>query len=616
MNAAGGAQASDAYDVHEHYTKYEFRVPMRDGVRLFTAVFVPKDASRTFPFMVSRTPFNMGPYGPDEYVPVSPQTQGFLKAGYIWVRQDVRGRGMSEGEFTHVTPHRRDKPTAAQVDESTDTYDTVEWLLQHIPNHNGRVGMWGISYDGFFTTAGIIDTHPAIKAASPQAPVADLFLDDDWYHNGAFQLAKNFEGATGFRPHAGAPPKETVSFDYGTSDCYEFFIKLGTLAAVTERLPGPNAMWDETIAHPTYDAYWQSRAIWRHLTNIRCAVLTVGGWFDAEDLMGPLRVYRAIGMNDSGAGNSLVIGPWTHGGWARHDGRRLGSVDFATDTARYYRESVLLPFFEFHLKDVGDSPSVDAHVFETGTNVWRRYPAWPPPEAKPQMLYFRERGGLAFEPPTDADASDAWVSDPTKPVPTVGYTCATIPDEYMVSDQRFAATRPDVLAFVTEPLEDDLTIAGPVSPRLFVSTTGTDSDWVVKLIDVYPPGRSEPADGGTDEANDVGSPSVVTLAGYQQLVRGWPLRGKFRNSFEHPEPFEPGIVEAVNFTMPDVNHVFRRGHRVMVQVQSTWFPVMDRNPQTFVNIPTATPDDYQAATQRIIRSQTQPSGVEVCVLPS
>ncbi|MEY2417207.1 MAG: uncharacterized protein QOH53_2541 [Ilumatobacteraceae bacterium] len=616
MNAAGGAQAPDAYDVHEHYTKYEFRVPMRDGVRLFTAVFVPKDASRTFPFMLSRTPFDMGPYGPDEYAPMSLQTQAFLKAGYIWVRQDVRGRGMSEGEFTHVTPHRPDKPTAAQVDESTDTYDTVEWLLQHISNHNGRVGMWGISYDGFFTTAGIIDTHPAIKAASPQAPVADLFLDDDWYHNGAFQLAKNFEGATGFRPHAGAPPKETVSFDYGTSDCYEFFMKLGTLAAVTERLPAPNAMWDETIAHPTYDAYWQSRAIWRHLTNIRCAVLTVGGWFDAEDLMGPLRVYRAIGVNNSGASNSLVIGPWTHGGWARHDGRRLGSVDFATDTARYYRESVLLPFFEFHLKDVGDSPSADAHVFETGTNVWRRYPAWPPPEAKPQTLYFRERGGLAFEPPTDADASDAWVSDPTKPVPTVGYTCATIPDEYMVSDQRFAATRPDVLVFVTEPLEEDLTIAGPVSPRLFVSTTGTDSDWVVKLIDVYPPVRSEPADGGSDGGNDVGFPSVVTLAGYQQLVRGWPLRGKFRNSFEHPEPFESGIVEAVNFTMPDVNHVFRRGHRVMVHVQSTWFPVMDRNPQTFVNIPTATPDDYQPATQRIIRSQTQPSGVEVRVLRS
>jgi uncharacterized protein len=604
-----------AYDARERYTKYEYRIPMRDGTRLFTSVLVPKDASTMYPFMLDRTPFNMGPYGPDEYATASRQTQEFLKAGYIWVRQDVRGRGLSEGEFTHVTPHRTQKRVSTDVDESTDTYDTVEWLLLHIPNHNGCVGIWGISYDGFFAIAGIIDTHPAIKAASPQAPVADLFLDDDWYHNGAFQLAKNFEGATGFRPEAGAPPRATVPFDYGTSDCYEFFIKLGTLANVTARLPAPNPMWDETIAHPTYDAYWQSRAIWRHLTNIRCAVLTVGGWFDAEDLMGPLRVYRAIEANNPGVSNSLVMGPWVHGGWGRHDGRRLGSVDFAADTATHYRENVVLPFFEFHLKGVGDPRLPKAYVFETGTNVWRRYPAWPPSEATRQVLYFREGGGLAFEPPTEADASDAWVSDPAKPVPVVGYTAPTIPDEYMVSDQRFASTRPDVLVYVTEPLEEDLTVAGPVSPRLFVSTTGTDSDWVVKLIDVYPPDRSEPAGGDSEGGNDVGPPPATRLAGYQQLVRGWPLRGKFRNGFEQPEPFEPGRVEAVSFTMPDVNHVFRRGHRVMVQVQSTWFPVMDRNPQTFVNIPTATPEDFKPATQRVVRSQTQPSGVEVHMLP-
>jgi len=614
LNASGGDQMSAAYDPREQYTKYECRVLMRDGVRLFTAVLVPKDASTTYPFMLDRTPFDMGPYGPDEYITASRQTQAFLKAGYIWVRQDVRGRGLSDGEFTHVTPHRTQKRTSADVDESTDTYDTVEWLLQHVPNHNGRVGLWGVSYDGFFTIAGIIDTHPAIKAASPQAPVADLFLDDDWYHNGAFQLAKNFEGATGFRPEAGAPPRATVPFDYGTSDCYEFFIKLGTLAKVTARLPARNPMWDETIAHPTYDAYWQSRAIWRHLTNIRCAVLTVGGWFDAEDLMGPLRVYRAIGANNPAVSNSLVMGPWVHGGWARHDGRRLGSVDFAADTATYYRDNVVLPFFEFHLKDRDNGMPAGAHMFETGTNVWRGYPAWPPPEAMRQVLYFRGGGGLAFEPPTEVDASDAWVSDPAKPVPVMGYTAPTIPDEYMVSDQRFASTRPDVVVYVTEPLEEDLTVAGPVSPRLFVSTTGTDSDWVVKLIDVYPPDRSEPVDGDSGGGNDVGPPPVVTLAGYQQLVRGWPLRGKFRNSFEQPEPFEPGRVEAVNFTMPDVNHVFRRGHRVMVHLQSTWFPVMDRNPQTFVNIPTATPEDYRPATQRVVRTLTQPSGVEVHVL--
>jgi putative CocE/NonD family hydrolase len=376
-------------------------------------------------------------------------------------------------------------------------------------------------------------------------------------------------------------------------------------------------MWDETIAHPTYDEYWQSRAIWQHLDNIQCAVLTVGGWFDAEDLMGPLRVHQAIGANNPGIYNGIVMGPWVHGGWARHNGRRLGNVDFAADTAKYYRESIVLPFFEFHLKDKDDPDLPAACVFETGTNVWRRYAAWPAPGAEPRVLYFREAGGLAFEPPTETDASDSYVSDPAKPVPFVGYTASAVPEEHMVADQRFAATRTDVLVYATEPLEEDLTVAGPVSPKLFVSTTGTDSDWVVKLIDVYPPDRSgpPPPNDGAEQPTDVGPP-VVTLAGYQQLVRGWPFRGKFRRSFEHPEPFVPDSVEAVEFTMPDVNHVFRRGHRVMVQVQSSWFPLVDRNPQTFVNIPSAKPEDFQSATQRVVRSHTQPSGVEVYVLPA
>jgi putative CocE/NonD family hydrolase len=605
--------SSDGYDAREHYTKYEYRVPMRDGVRLFTSVLLPKDVSITYPFMIIRTPFGLSPYGEDEYSTPAAHTDMFLRAGYIWVRQDVRGRGLSEGEFTHVTPHRPEKRASTDVDESTDAYDTVEWLLRHVPNHNGRAGLWGISYPGFFTVAGIIDTHPAIKAASPQAPVADLFLDDDWYHGGAFMLAANFESSTSFPPGAGPPPKVTVPFDYGTSDAYEFFLKLETLANVTPLIGGPSPMWDETVAHPTYDEYWQSRAICQHLKNIRCAVLTVGGWFDAEDLMGPLRVYHAIGKNNPGIPNGLVMGPWVHGGWARHDGRRLGSVDFAADTAEHYRENIVLPFFEFHLKDKGDPAPSGAHVFETGTNVWRQYPSWPPAGARPQILYFHERGGLAFDPPTTASGSDSYVSDPAKPVPFVGYTTPTVTEEYMVSDQRFAATRPDVLVYATEPLDDDLTLAGPVSPRLFVSTTGTDSDWVVKLIDVYPPDRSEPAAVGAGAGNDVGPP-VVVLAGYQQLVRGGPFRGKFRKSFETPEPFTPGLVEAVTFAMPDVNHVFRRRHRVMVQLQSSWFPLVDRNPQTFVDIPTAHPGDFKPATQCVVRSQSQPSGVEVYVL--
>ena len=603
------------YDVREHYVKYEHRVEMRDGVRLLTSVLVPRDASATkpYPILLFRSPFGVGPYGPDEYFPVGAQTIALLEAGYIFVRQDVRGRLMSEGDFTHVTPHRPDKRTSADVDESTDTWDTVEWLLEHLPDNNGRVGIFGISYVGFFTAAGIIDTHPAIRAASPQAPVADLFLGDDWYHGGAFMLAHAFASAHAYQQQSGPtrPPKVDVPFDWGTEDGYQYFLEAGTLRNLTARLGG-NPTWQELIDHSTYDEFWQSRAIWRHLQNIRCPVLVVGGWFDAEDLSGPLRVYGAIRDGNPGTPTTLVMGPWTHGGWSAQDGRRLGAVDFATETAAFYRDHVIVPFFEHHLKDAADPELPGALVFETGTNVWRRYTQWPAPGAQARTLYFREHGALSFEPPNDEDADDTYVSDPARPVPWVGYTALEMPTEYMVSDQRFAATRPDVLVYASEPLEEDLTIVGPVSPRLFVSTTGTDSDWVVKLIDVYPPDRSTPAakaDGG-----DAWAPPVP-LAGYQQLVRGWPLRGKFRHSFERPEPFEPDEVEELTFDMPDVNHVFRRGHRVMVQVQSTWFPLIDRNPQTFVHIPDAEPGDFKAATQRVVRSRTQPSGVVVNVLP-
>jgi putative CocE/NonD family hydrolase len=612
--SAGSDPDSSAFDVREHYTKYEYRIPMRDGVRLFTTMLVPKDTTTTYPFLLTRTPFGLAPYGPDEESAYSSQTVALLKAGYILVRQDVRGRLMSEGEFTHMTPHRPEKRTPADVDESTDTWDTVDWLLAYVPNHNGRVGVMGISYGGFFTAAGIIDSHPAIKAASPQAPVADLFLDDDWYHGGAFMLAHAFNSVTAYQPQSGPtrPPKVTVPFDYGTEDAYEFFLELGPIGNAAARLGKPNPTWDELLEHPTYDEFWQSRAIWRHAKNVRCAVLTVGGWFDAEDLMGPLRVYHAIKQDNPGIASSLVMGPWVHGGWAAYDGRRLGNVDFATDTAQFYRDTIVVPFFEFHLKGRDDPKLPEAFVFETGTNVWRQHSEWPPPDAKPQTLYFREAGGLAFEPPAETEASDSYVSDPAKPVPFIGYASPTMPEEYMVSDQRFAATRPDVLVYVTEPLEEDIALAGPVSPKLFVSTSGTDSDWVVKLIDVYPPDRSTPAD-SEDGGRDVGPPTV-RLAGYHQLVRGEPFRGKFRKSFEHPEPFVPGEVEAVAFTMPDVNHVFRRGHRVMVQVQSSWFPLVDRNPQSFVDIPTAKPEDFKPATQRLVRSQAQPLGVEVYVL--
>jgi putative CocE/NonD family hydrolase len=619
LPAAAAEPATPApFDIKEHYTKYEYRIPMRDGAKLFTSVYVPKDATQTHPMLMTRTPYNVAPYGADEYRERPAPDDSFLQAGYILIVQDVRGRFLSEGTFMEATPHRPTKQGKNDVDESTDTYDSVDWLLKHVPNHNGRVGLWGISYPGFYTSAGIIDTHPAIKAASPQAPVTDFYLNDDWYHGGAFMLAHNFAFFSRFkpRPEPTRPPKTAADFDYGTQDGYEYFLQVGPLANARSRFQGATDYWDTTLAHPTYDDYWKSRSIWRHLKNIRCAVLTVGGWFDAEDLVGPVRTYQEIGKNNPGIFNALVMGPWVHGGWGRSDGRRLGSVDFAAATGRFYREKILFPFFEQHLRGKADAKLPAAYVFETGTNVWRQYPKWPAPGATPRTLYFREQGGLAFEAPDNAtDASDSYVSDPARPVPFIGYTALGMPKEYMVADQRFAARRPDVLVYATPPLEDDVTLVGPVAPRLFVSTTGTDSDWVVKLIDVYPPDRSNPRPpAGVRPSNDV-PPPAVELAGYQQLVRGDPLRGKYRKSFEQPEPFVPGRVEPVNFTMGDVNHTFRRGHRIMIQVQSSWFPLFDRNPQTFVNIPTAKAGDFQKATQQVHRSKARPSGVEVLVLP-
>ncbi|MGH9761652.1 MAG: CocE/NonD family hydrolase [Blastocatellia bacterium] len=610
---------SDApeFNVKEYYTKYEFRIPMRDGKRLFTSVYVPKDTSRTYPFLMDRTPYSVAPYGVDRYKRSIGPSEEFEKAGYIVVYQDVRGRYMSEGDFVEMHPHIDVKKSKSDVDDSTDTYDTIEWLLKHVPNNNGKVGIWGISYPGFYTSASIIDSHPAIKAASPEAPMTDLFMGDDAYHGGAFMLDANFGFYTFFRPQ-NVPttlPSGFTRFDYGTHDGYEFFLHAATLANLTAQyFKNPNWLWNDQVAHDTYDDYWKARNLAPHLKNIHCAVLTVGGWFDAEDLAGPFKVYDSIKHNDPGIYNGLVVGPWVHGGWSHFDGNHLGSVEFASNTGQFFRSHILFPFFEQYLKDGADAKLPEAYVFETGTNQWREYPAWPPKNVEKKTLYFQESGGLSFDAPAkSSQGSDEYVSDPNRPVPFIGYTATDVPQEYMVADQRFAATRPDVLVYQTGPLKEDVTLAGPVSPRLFVSTTGTDSDFVVKLIDVYPP---DYPDNTANEAhsNDVPPPQVA-MGGYQQLIRGEPLRGKFRKSFERPEPFIPGKVAEIDFTMPDINHTFRRGHRIMVQVQSSWFPLIDRNPQVFENIPDAKPGDFKKATERIYRDGSQASGITVEVLP-
>jgi uncharacterized protein len=609
--------------VKEHYTKYEYRIAMRDGVHLFTSVYVPKDSSHAYPFLIDRTPYSVGPYGVDLYRTQLGPAPDFDKAGYIFVFQDVRGRYMSEGTFVEMRPHIDNKKSKQDVDDSSDLYDTIEWLLKNVPNNNGNAGIWGISYPGFFTSASIIDSHPALKAASPQAPMTDLFMGDDAYHGGTFMLAANFGFYSAFKPQENPqlPPKNSVPFDFGTKSGYEFHLNTGPLANYKKYLEGKSELWEDQVKHDTYDEYWKARNLAPHMKNIHCAVLTVGGWFDAEDLQGPFSTFHAIDENNSGIFNALVVGPWVHGGWYRYDGDHLGRVEFASNTGEYYRKNILFPFFEQYLKGSPGAKLPKAYVFETGTNTWRQYSAWPPKNAETKTLYFHAGGGLSFEPPTaETPAFDEYVSDPAKPVPFVNYAALNVPQEYMLSDQRFADSRTDVLVYETPVLQEDVTIAGPISPRLFVSTTGTDSDWDVKLIDVYPPDypdskQDAPRPEDRDKPrNDVPAPAF-TMGGYEQLVRGEPFRGKFRHSFEKPEPFTPGKVEAVNYTIQDINHTFRRGHRIMVQVQSSWYPLTDRNPQTFVNIPDAKPSDFLKATERVYHTKAEPSGIVVQVLP-
>jgi putative CocE/NonD family hydrolase len=600
--------------VKAHYTKYEYRISMRDGKKLFTSVYVPKDTSQSYPILMDRTPYNVAPYGEDQYKKTLGPSDEFEKAGYIFVYQDVRGRYLSEGEFVEMHPHIDVKKSAKDVDDSSDTYDTIEFLLKHVANNNGKVGIWGISYPGFYTSASIIDSHPALKAASPQAPMTDLFLSDDAYHGGAFMLAANFGFYVFFKPFAepAMPPKTPVPFDFGTPDGYEFYLRAGSLDSLNKTyLKESNPLFTDQMVHSTYDDYWKARDLSRHMKNIKCAVMTVGGWFDAEDLSGPFKTFHAIDQNNSGIFNSLVVGPWVHGGWARSDGDHLGDVQFAAKTSEFFRANIQFPFFEYYLK--GKGPNLPkAYVFETGTNVWRKYDAWPPAQAHAKTLYLRAGGKLSFEPPAEKEGFDEYVSDPAHPVPFVDYIATSVPQRYMVDDQRFAARRPDVLVYASDPLEDDVTIAGPVSPKLKIASTGTDSDFVVKLIDVYPDDYPD-QETANDTKRVMGAPSV-RMGGYQQMLRGEPMRAKFRNSWEKPEALTPGKLTEVDFAMPDVNHTFRKGHRIMVQIQSSWFPLVDRNPQSFMEIPFAKPEDFKKATEQVFHSKDAASGVEVMVL--
>ena len=594
--------------VKSHFTKYEYRIPMRDGSKLFTSVYVPKDDSTTYPILLKRTPYGLRPYGADQYPENLGPSTLLAEAGYIFAYQDVRGRWMSEGDFVQMRPHRPKKDGPDDFDESSDTWDTVDWLVKNVRGNNGNVGIAGISYPGFYTAAGIIDSHPAIKAASPQAPVNDWFVGDDWHHNGAFFLAHMFNWMSRSGRERPEPTNDfrREPFDYGTPDGYEFFKRMKTLSEIDEKyLKGDVPFWPEVMRHGSYDEFWKSRNIRPHLKNVKPAVMTVGGWFDAENLFGALETYKYIEANNPSTFNMLVMGPWRHGEWDDGEGSSFGDIPFNAKTGEFYRKEIEFPFFEFYLKDKGESEHPEAWVFEMGTNQWRKYDTWPPKQAQSKSLYFHAGKELRFDQPNEKDAFDEYISDPDKPVPFMNITATGMVAEYMIANQRFASRRPDVLVYQSDVLETDITLAGPVEVDLFVSTSGTDSDWVAKLIDVYPDDYPDPKK----------NPKGVRMGGYQQLVRGDVIRGKFRDSLEEPKPLEPNTPTRVKFTMPDTYHCFRSGHRIMVQVQSTWFPLVDRNPQKYVDIYHAEESDYQKATQRIFRSAEMPSRVKVFVLP-
>lgn len=578
--------------IREHYVKYEYRIPMRDGVTLYTVAYVPREQQRRWPIMLLRTPYGVS-WGVDTQPDVhdaraasrfAPSTL-MVRDGYIFVHQDVRGRMMSEGQFVDVRP----KAAKGGIDEATDTWDTIDFLVKNVPANNGRVGVWGVSYPGFYAAQAAIDAHPALKAVSPQAPVTDWFLGDDFHHNGALFLEDTVGFFAGFGKARPAPTRHADwGFDFGEAgDNYEFYLDLGPLSNVNSRhFKGEIAFWNDLMAHPTYDEFWKTRNPLPRYRVSNVAVLTVGGLFDAQDLYGPFATWRAFSTQSPKADVRLVMGPWRHGGWSRTEGDHLGAVSFAWKTSRYYLESIEAPFFRHYLKDCPEPPAPKVHVFETGTNLFEHYETWPPPDSKPRALYFSDTG-FSTSPP--ATGFDEWVSDPKKPVPYRSRPLDENDEEWVVDDQRFAARRPDVVVHQTKPLSADLTVSGPVDVSLEVSTTGTDADFVVKLIDVYPFDMPTPAP----------NPTGAHLPGFQQLVRGEVFRGRFRTGFDTPTAFVPGKPTTVHFSLPDVNHTFRPGHRLMVQVQSTWFPLVDLNPQTFVDAVKATSADFKPATHRL-----------------
>jgi putative CocE/NonD family hydrolase len=607
-NASIFARQTDSAYIRQNYTKIEQLIPMRDGIKLFTAIYVPKDNSKKYPFLLNRTPYTVSPYGPDSYKTSLGPSPLFIKEGFIFVYQDVRGKWMSEGTFEDVRPHISNKKSNKDIDENSDTYDTIDWLIKNIPNNNGKAGIYGISYPGFYSTTSLPDAHPSLKAVSPQAPVTDWFAGDDFHHNGTLFLADIFNFYYTFgvpRPKPITPDKRPKPFNPPIKDHYRFFLELGPLKNITQKYYGDSIkFWNDVKAHTTYDAFWKARNITPHLTQVKPAVLVVGGFFDAEDLYGTLKTYKAIEKQNPSAKNNLVMGPWFHGGWARSTGASFGDIGFGQPTGTWYQQNIEFPFFMQYLKDAPEAKLAEANIFITGSNEWKKFNTWPPTDTENKTLYFQPGGKLSFTKPAITNSFTEYESDPNSPVPDQGGIQENRTREYMIDDQRFASRRPDVKVYQTAILTEDITLAGPLLANLVVSTTGTDADYIVKLIDVYP------EDAKPIQPNAKG----IVMGGYQMLVRGEVMRGKFRNSLEKPEPFTPGKITNVKYELPDVAHTFKKGHRIMVQVQNSWFPLVDRNPQKFMDIYQADAKDFQKATHRIYHDQKNASGLTVTVL--
>ena len=591
-------------DLPKLFEKKEVMVPMRDGVKLHTEIYTPRDAQTPLPILMERTPYGISG-GPQGYSGHLFSAQDLYGDGYIFVYQDIRGRYGSEGKFEMNRP-LHDPKDSKGVDESTDTYDTIDWLVKNVPNNNGRMGVRGISYGGFLSDMAMVNPHPALKAVSEQACMGDAWMGDDFFHNGAFRLSYGFEYAALMETS-----KETFSFTYDNFDLYDWFLRLGVLSNADKRyFHGEIPTWSNFVNHPAYDNFWQIHAVEHALKEPTVPNLNVAGWWDQEDFYGPMRTYQVLEKSDPKHLNYVVVGPWNHGGWAGGKGDSLGEIPFGLNTAEYFRQKVEAPWFAYWLHDKGTLPLKEALLFQTGSDTWTSFDSWPPKEAQKKNLYFGESGTLSFDASTSngPEVFDAYVSDPAHPVPYRHRPVdMTYPNDHpgswytwLVQDQRFVDNRPDVLTWQTGELQEDVTIAGQVTAKLFASTTGTDSDWVIKLIDVYPQ-KVE---------------SDWRLSGYELMIADEIFRGRYRKSYEKPGPLVAGEITPCTIDLHTADHVFKKGHRIMVQVQSTWFPLYDRNPQKFVpNIFEAKESDYQKATQKIYRSKDYPSSVEISMVP-